>query len=194
MLAYNDKVRGMGTLRDDNAMYNGADNSANGGGNYTGGANPMQAITNFVAKAVAVDSNLFEGTANRWCDPAHPTAGIDYQFASNMARLGKRSIQYEGGTNWKPTYPDPSFQVFKTAVTNSSQWAIAQINYFNARSRLAGASMPAVYFITSDAAGRAFQWWSYASPDTYASGVEGQALENNSTWVAMGNRNRALWP
>jgi len=195
--------KGIGTFTDDSAMYQGLNNTVNGGGNYSGAANQSQAIANFVAAVVGGGGQ----SCNYYCSVASPAAGKDAEFAAAMVALGKKSITYEGGPDWISRQGANEYAgygplsagdaAFKRAVQNSAAWGTAQTNYFNAKCTLAGIAMPGVYFIVSDFDGLGTtldQRWAYASPDTYAGGTEGQALLNNGAWVAMGARNQALTP
>ena len=121
----------------------------------------------------------------------------DAQFASGMAELGKVAIQYEGGANWPCDVGDRNpfgtinfdQSAFLTAVINSTQWRDAQLGFFDSFTGQAGAAMPAIYLTMGN---NGQQRWAYAKGDTYAGGVEGQALANNPCWAAMCARNRAL--
>ncbi|HEY6020167.1 MAG TPA: hypothetical protein VIY48_09780, partial [Candidatus Paceibacterota bacterium] len=193
---YYQTTAGTGTFTDDSAMFNGLDNSGNGGGNYTGAANPTQAITNFVAKVVDAGNVFGSESTTRYATVLMP------QFASTIPP-GKFVINYEGGTDWQTqagnvtggghtlTAGDSAFSI---AVINSSQWATAQTNFFNAVNAISGCFMPSIY-IHVGATGT--ERWAYCNPDTYATiagtPTEGAALTVNSpVWIAMGNRNQAL--
>jgi hypothetical protein len=198
--------KGTGTFWDDAAMYNGQDNTANGGGNYSGAADQTQAMTNFVNQIV---TGVGTQSTNDYTNPSSPTAGRDHSFASAMAGFGKASIHYEGAQDWRcvPYSVEArndwdSIQLttaqanFKRAVINSSQWATALVNYFNATQLVTNSYLPAAYYITNnrDGSGAVLdQRWAFSTPDTYGqSGTEGGGLAANPAWVAMGNRNRAL--
>jgi hypothetical protein len=204
--AYMGPGKGTGTFWDDAAMYNGQDNTANGGGNYSGAANTTQAITNFVAKAV---SGVGNQSTNDYTNPAAPTAGLDYQFANAMTGYGKASIHYEGAqdwhcvpysvdnqSDWGGVHLTTAQADFKRAVINSSQWSTALVGYFTATELVANSYLPATYYITNnrDGSGAVLdQRWAYSTPDTYGqSGTEGGGLAANPAWIAIGNRNRAL--
>jgi len=181
--SYYSARRGTGTFTDDSAMFNGADNSGNGGGNYRGIANEAQAITNFVTQVINTrrDGGSPSQSITQWATVLMP------QFASIMPS-GKIVINYEGGTDWNAT------DTFSMAVINSPQWASAQVDFFDAIARLPNCFMPSIYIWVQ---GAGSQRWAYCTPDTYAliSGapMEGAALTTNSpVWIAMGNRNRAL--
>jgi len=197
--AYNGPSKATGHFWDDSAMYNGEDNTANGGGNYSGAANPTQAITNFVNQVV---TGVASQSTNDYTNPANPTAGRDSSFASAMAALGKASIHYEGAQDWS-CYPGAgdwgsitlttNQATFKRAVINSTQWATALTNYFTATQLVINSYLPAAYYITGGSSGVLNQRWAFSTPDTYGqSGTEGGGLAANPAWVAMGNRNRAL--
>ena len=199
--------KGTGTFWDDACMYNGENNTTNGGGNYSGAANPTQAITNFV-------NNVASGggqSMDYYCNPTNPSAGSDSSFAVAMAGFGKKSIHYEGSFDWwcvEGAHDWASITLtanqaaFKRAASNSTQYATAFVTrYMGAINALANSYIPAAYYITMDYNGEGGgspplyypdQRWAHATPDTYAGGVEGQALLNNPTWVAMGVRNRGL--
>ena len=187
---------GAGSFTDDSHLYNGT-------GPYSGAANQTQAIANFVTKASST-GNTWQTTKN-FCDGSNPTAGKDYSFSSAMTSAGKASIHYEGGMDWVSRQGENDWTgtpltanqaAFKRAVQNSTQWATAYVtDYMGAITNLANSYIPASYLITNEytgSGGTIQQRWAHASPDTYASGTEGQALLNNPTWVAMGVRNRAL--
>jgi hypothetical protein len=192
---------GTGTFTDDVAMYNGTDNSGNSGGNYSGAANPTQAITNFVNHA-----KTDTGSGNQSIDTYSGTLRPAYASA---LPLGTPSIEYEGGANWQVRagscgtncqtllgpITTPQANLLRAAL-NSSQWGTAQAGYFNTVAAISNTAMSAVYLMVNgtDVPPPGDQRWSYASPDSYASGTEGQALLNNGAWVAMGTRNHGLSP
>jgi hypothetical protein len=190
--------KGTGTFWDDAAMYSGQDNSGNGGGNYSGAADQTQAITNFVTQAV---TGVATQSTNDYTNPADPTAGRDYSFANAMAGFGKASIHYEGAQDWwcvagAADYASITLTTeqaaFKRAVINSSQWATALTNYFDATELVSNSYLPAAYYITNGSQGVLDQRWAFSTPDTYGqSGTEGGGLAANPAWIAMGNRNRA---
>jgi hypothetical protein len=192
---YMNTVAGTGTFTDDSAMYNGTDNTVNGGGNYVGVANPTQAIVNFVANQTGQTGQ----TIKSYCDHASPSAGIAGQFSTLLSGYGKRSIGYEGGTDWHVAVGESNNShvitaddsLFLNAVNQSSQWATAQIGFFNDVGTLSVSGlMPLYTFLSSSSLAMR---WAYAAPDTYAGGVEGAALTVNSPlWVALGVRNQAL--
>ena len=119
-------------------MYiSGTDNSANGGGNYIGHANQSGAITNFVSRVVDATNKYGEESTTRYATKIMP------QFAAAMP-AGKVVLSYEGGTDWQTAAggnqaghvltAEDAF--FSTAVINSPQWATAQVDFFNAVSRI----------------------------------------------------------
>ena len=81
------------------------------------------------------------------------------------------------------------------AVINSSQWATAQVNFFNAYNGPSKCFMPALDMWIQGAIGN--QRWDYCTPDSYATiagtPTEGAALTDNSpVWIAMSSRNQGL--
>jgi hypothetical protein len=161
-------------------------------GDYRGAVNQSGALQDFVdaVRGVAPVDTTNE-TVNRYCNPAAPTAGVEagYVAHTGFGSAGKVLIHYEGGPNWgvgNPINRDPG-SVFLYAANQSSQWATAEINYFNARATQTGMAMPGVFGWISD-----FGQWSYAVPDNYASHIEGQNLKNTAFWPALGARNKAL--
>jgi hypothetical protein len=187
---YYSTKEGRRTFTDDSSMFNGTDNSNNNGGNYSGRADQNQAVANFVAKCVVTT-----GTQSTYTYVDLSGAGLLKKFADRLRALGKTVINYEGGTDWETslggkagtagaehvlTAGDAAFSV---AVINSRQWAKAQINR---AAQVPGAAMPAVY----NHIGYGTHRWSYKYPNAYSGMVEG--FNDNPTWVAMGNRNRAL--
>lgn len=178
--AYMSGTTGTGNYKDDTAMFNGTDNSPSGGGNYTGAANPSQAITNFVASISASTSG---GGITQYTTLAA-------QYSTNLGAQGKVAISYEGGADWADSGTAGQI-AFTQAVYNSSQWATAQIGYWT--TAVAGNSnykMPSVY--TYIGVGTSTRW-AYCEPDSYGStSTEGQALANNPTFAAMCTRNQAL--
>lgn len=192
--AYYSTSTGTGTFTDDSAMYNGINNTGNGGGNYSGAANPTQAITNYVNQMLGTPPLAGAQATTFYVDAVGN--GTLKQFADVAAISGKVAINYEGGTDWAVdagvgqaghtlTSGDA---IFAKAIINSSQWATAQVGYFNRAALVPNAAMQAVY----NHIGYGTQRWSYAYPDSYAGTTEGLALTNNLTWAAMGTRNRAL--
>lgn len=198
--SYYSTITGTGTFTDDSAMFNGTNNTSNGGGNYTGAANPTQAITNFVGQVTTTTSNSESITKY--------TTVLMPQFASTLASLttGKVVLNYEGGTDWpagaNQGIPGGSLTVaqaaFTIAVIGSSQWATAQVNALNTINAISGCFMPSIYIWigAQDGSGNKSQRFAYCAPDSYAlnGGVptEGQALLNSPVWVAMSARNVAL--
>jgi hypothetical protein len=191
--SYYNTTTGTGTFTDDSAMYNGTNNTSNGGGNYTGAANTTQAITNFVTQCTTVNTGGAQST-DYWLTAG--LTGVTQQFAAGMAAINKKVICYEGGQDWATDAGNTAGThtltaadaAFSKAVQQSSQWATAQLAYLNRSASLAGAAMPGVYTFIGYGTSR----FSYAYPDTYAGGVEGAALSGNPTFAAMGTRNRAL--
>ena len=190
---YAGTTTGTGTFTDDSAMYNGEDNSANGGGNYTGAANPTQAIDNFVSQVQSGSGQTIAQYVN----------ALKPAYGSAPTLAGKVNIEYEGAHDWSPTQGvrltfsagptlSASQATFARAVINSSQWGTALVGYFTSVAGIAGTSMPAMYYMLNNSGVNVEQRWAYASPDSYAGGTEGQALLNNPAWVAAGSRNRAL--
>lgn len=196
--AYCGTSTGTGTFTDDSAMYNGTDNSGNGGGNYTGAANPTQAITNFVAQVVDVGS-INNQSITRYATEVWP------QEAGALP-AGKVLLGYEGGADWQVTVGanqgghtlTANDELFARAALDSPQWATAQVGFFNTVSAVPNSAMPSVFIsIGGGTVAAPSQRWAYCAPDSYAtiSGTptEGAALTVNSpVWIAMGNRNRAL--
>jgi hypothetical protein len=186
---------GFNTFTDDSAMYNGTDNSANGGGNYNDAANPARAIKNLVnALSVSTRGSPGPGIAD-WIT-------IHRQYLSYMPS-GKYLLNYEGNFDTSVvtgrtmdgghviTARD---HVFLTAALTSSNWGAALSNFMT---RLCSLSqqfgLPAAYLsVGFGVSGANDMRWSFAAPDSYAGGTEGQALLNNGSWVALANRNRAL--
>lgn len=194
---YTNTVTGTGTFTDDSAMFNGTDNSGNGGGNYTGAANPTQAFANFVSNIVNTGTGA-QQTISNYCSQSSPSAGIIAQFATQMALLGKYVIQYEGATDWQTQVGQginghtitSGDNLFLMGIMQSQAWATAQAQFFNNCATLANSGPGAIFtFIsTSTTAPR----WSYMWPDTYAGGVEGGAFTASPMWTTLGARNQAL--
>lgn len=187
-LTYIQTTTGTGTLTDDSAMFNGTNNTSNGGGNYTGAANPTQAVTNFVA-AIAPNFTTYE---------------TNITTVSGWMPSGKFYFGYEGAADW-PTLAGSNYQghiltsgdqAFLIGASISTQWGTALTNFWNTISALPHVALPGAY--TYAAANVGDYRWVYAAPDTYAnvSGTptEGQALLNNGAWAAMSARNLALSP
>lgn len=191
---YTNTTTGTGTFTDDSAMFNGTDNSGNGGGNYTGGANPTQACQNFVTQMVA---NTDQGIAG------YLTAGAS--FNAGMVTQGKRHIQYEGGANWITTTGGllnahtitAGDTLFLIGIYESSAWATAQINFFNSIVAADSVAGPmSIFTFLTGTSGSGFRW-AYAAPDTYlnppGTGAEGDAFNIGSPlWIGFGSRNRSL--
>lgn len=199
--SYYTTTTGTGTFTDDVAMYNGTNNTGNGGGNYSGAANPTQAVTNFV-NHVKSDT----GSGNQSIDQYAGTLRPAYAAA---LPVGVPSIEYEGGADWQVRAGNCGTQCntllgaittnqsnLLRAALNSTQWGTAQTGYFNTVAAISNAAMPSVYLSVAGTSTPppGDQRWGYASPDSYASGTEGQALLNNGAWVAMGSRNHGLSP
>jgi hypothetical protein len=186
---YYSTVTGTGTFTDDSALYNGTDNSGNGGGNYTGAANTTQAVVNYVAQAVNISgaSQTFGYYGNL----------LTAQYAPSLTAIGKSAIQYEGG--WDAQTIQGQTQgghvltandvLFTVAVQGSSQWATAQVNYFNTWVSTAGAFLPSLYVGVDQRFGLTSVNNGAVNPDTYSGGVEGAAF--NSTFSAVGTNNVA---
>lgn len=194
--SYTGTSSGTGTFTDDSAMFNGVNNSSNGGGNYTGAANQSQAITNFVAsiKSGPDGSDHFLSTQLT-------------QFSSFMTPIGKMVAQYEGGNNWEAklngnlgghtlTQADNTFSI---AVINSSQYGALQTNFFNSFCAISSQCfMPSMYtWIGAGTSSNPVQRWAQTSPDAYgATGIEGGGLTaiSGNVWNSLGARNQALTP
>lgn len=159
-----------------------------------GSTNQNQAIANFVA---AVQSGASTSCIDSWLNSS--LTGVTLSFAQQVAAYGKTAINYEGGTGW-PTAVGQTIgsthtitsadSTFLIAVTNSSQWATAQVLQFNRAASISNTAMQAIYTFIGDGNNR----WAYCFPDTYSGGVEGAALANSPVWAAMGTRNQALSP
>ena len=194
-LAYWNTPTGFHTITDDSAMYNGTSNAANSGGNYTGAANPSQAITNFCTYVGNYTSDGGEGSLDMT-----KSGGYFDQFSSGIL-AGKYVFCYEGGPDW-PTDVGYTFDshsgtpytitsassAFLIAVQLSSTWATTQIAVWNNYITRSNCYFPAQYLWenvnTGGDTGHAAYRWAYCSPDAYASGIEGQALLNASPWTA----------
>jgi Ubiquitin-activating enzyme E1 FCCH domain len=189
---YFSKSAGTGTFTDDSAMYNGLDNSRNGGGNYSGAANPTQAIDNFVRQIEA----LIPGAQSTAFYVNNSGNGCLKAFADALRAVGKVVINYEGGTDWAVSSGDTyaghkltaADSLFSAAIISSPQWAAAQVGYFKRAALVLGAAMPSIY----NHIGYGTLRWSYAQPDSYSAMTEGAQLSSNPTWAAMCARNRAL--
>lgn len=199
---------GQGTFQDDNAMYNGLDNTSGNGGNYTGAANPTQAIANFVASTVTgIGGNQ---SAYKFCNLSGQ--GIIPDFAAALLSLGKPIINYEGGADWAETISSggdlstwlnggyqittTGQQTFLRAVYKSQQWGQAQVDFFNRVAAVPNTGHQSIYFRIGFENNQ--QRWAYCTPDTYAQvgGVwtEGAGLKGPASYPheMMGTRNRAL--
>lgn len=196
---YYNTTAGTGTFTDDSAMFNGTSNTVNGGNDYTGAANPTQAITNFVANVTTQTGQ----TIKSYCDHANPTAGIAGQFDTLMSGYGKRAIGYEGGTDWQCALNGTvgtthtitaADSLFLCAVNQSSQWATAQTGFFNDVATLSVSGLMPIYQYQINTPLNLR--WAYISPDTYATigGIptEGGAMTNSPMWTALSTRNQAL--
>lgn len=195
--AYSNTVTGTGTWTDDSAMYNGLDNTANGGGNYSGAANPTQAITNFVNNIV---NSTVNETIGAFCSQASPGAGILGAFNTAMVSAGKRVIQYEGGTDWacaagsfnQSHLLTAGDSLFVNAVNQSSQWAAAQAQFFDNIKNLSNHGPPALYLYLKSSTGDLR--WGYAAIDPYLGGVYGDNITTKAMWTTMAARNALLSP
>jgi hypothetical protein len=181
---------GLGGFVDDSAMYNGTNNSGNGGGNYTGAANQAQAITNFVA---AVQSGPASSCIDTWVN-AGLNSGKSVDLAAAVRPYGKTAINYEGGEGFVLTagsYNLGSHTVtsadatFLQGIINSTNWRDAQVGYFNRAAQIGNLAMQGVYTMIGTR-------WAYAVEDTYSGGVEGAALSGNPCFAGMGTRNQSL--
>lgn len=167
-----------------------------------GGAGQATAIASFVSEVTsnpAADGQPINGYLNG------SLTGLTATYAAAMKTLGKTAINYEGGTDWQTvtgqqtqgghviTAADSTFLI---AVTDSTQWRDAQVNYFNRTSQLAGSAMPSVFtFVgggTASSGASNNQRWCYCTPDSFVGTTEGQALLNSPVWVGMGARNQGL--
>lgn len=177
---------GTGTFTDDSAMYAGTSPYSS--------PNQTQAITNFVNQMLGTPPLAGALATTFYCDATG--AGQMTNYANLCKAVGKVAINYEGGTDWNVqaggSQAGHSFtsadSIFATAVVNSSQWATAQVGYFNRIAAIPGAAMPSIYTFI----GFGSQRWSYCNPDSFLASVEGAALTANPTWAAMGTRNQAL--
>lgn len=204
--AYMSTVTGTGTFTDDSAMFNGTDNSGNGGGNYTGAANTTQAVANFVAQIV--------GTSAGACTtaPTPQTIGtytlLNGCFTASFGPIGKATIQYEGGQDWATginftqsghviTSAD---QAFILAVNASSQWSTAFQNWLASFRSGTLAYMPAKYVMVDprfgdvpvNASGLTAANQGTFLIDDYLAAVEGGAL--SIPWTANGTANQGITP
>ena len=175
-------------------MFNGTNNSGNGGGNYTGTPTLYRRSRISLPWLSMQPTNIKEESTTRYATKVMP------QFAAAMP-AGKIVLGYEGGTDWQTSAGGnqnghvltEDDALFANAVLNSPQWATAQVDFFNAVSKISNCFMPSIYIWIQGAGGKR---WAYCTPDSYAvsGGVrkEGQALLNNPAWVAMSARNVAL--
>jgi hypothetical protein len=188
---YAASASGTRTYNDDLALYAGTDNTGHGGGNYTGAANPTLAISNFV--------NSLTSSVVSAGPPLGYWQSTFYPDVVGWMDAGKYLGGYEGGANWKTLAGQlangqqvitASGQAFLLAISNSSQWATAENNFYNAIAAMPHTGASSLYVIGDTTVGD--QWTAMCTPDTWASGIEGQALKNNANWVQTGVRNQAL--
>jgi hypothetical protein len=164
------------------------------------------AITNFVAQVTSGAAGSPNSTIDIYCNPSNPAAGVISAIASGLPS-GKPCINYEGAMDWPVSGTVGGYtmtaadETFVTAVINSSQWATAQLAFFNACATLPNFAMPSVYIEIGTwlpgPSGVSNQRWSFCAPDTYplpiGSGAEGAALTaQNALWPALSSRNQAL--
>lgn len=132
------------------------------------------------------------------------------RVTAGISAVGKDYIEYEGGQNWELKTGQGYGSItltstettFLQALTKSTQWRDAQLNYFAGVDSISNAGMPALYITTAagDPLTSYDPRWAYAWPDSYAGGVEGQGLGNsatlttgnNPTWVGIAARNQAI--
>lgn len=81
-------------------------------------------------------------------------------------------------------------QSFLIDCINCAEFGTALVNFFNTCAGLPHVGGGAIYTVNSASANQ--QQFCFCAPDTYASGVEGQALTNSGSWSAMATRNQAL--
>jgi len=186
---------GTSTFTDDSALYNGTNNSGNGGGNYTGVANPTQAIAN-------LNYMLSTATGDSQSVPLYTAFATTY--SSRLAPLGVYSMQYEGGYEINPavnaSYGGHTMtaadQAFVLAWQASANWSNTLQAFFTAYRALPLSVMPASLYVMISAqwgytsATNAVLCGSTSCPDTYFGGVEGGAL--NQTWTDNGIVNQSL--
>ena len=184
--SYTDTSTGTGTFTDDSAMFSGTDNSANGGGNYTGAANSSQAITNFV-NSVRNSCSPGSGALSFLYSSATNSIAPLAQFSSYMTPIGKAICNYEGGNDWAAglnqrlgghtlTQADNTFSI---AVINSSQYGTLQSTFFDMFCALSSQCfMPSMYtWIGAGTSSNPEQRWAQSSPDAYgATSSEGGGL------------------
>lgn len=183
------------TFTDDSAMFNGTNNSGNGGGNYTGAPNQAQAIANL---------NYMLSTATGDSQSVPLYTGLAATYSSRLSPLGVYSIQYEGGYEINPavgaSYGGHTMtsadQAFVLAWQASADWSTTLQAFFTAYRALPMTVMPAsLYVMISPQWGytsltNAVLCGSTACPDTYFGGVEGGSL--NQTWTDNGTVNQSL--
>jgi len=167
------------------------------GGNYSGAANPTQAIANFIT-SINTTGTGGQQTINNYCSQASPGTGILAAINTGVVANGnKRIIQYEGGTDWacntggfvNAKVLSANDALFMNAINQSQQWATAQAQFFDNIKTLSNHGPGALYLylkLTSDLR------WGYAQPDVYKLGVEGDNLTTQPMWTTMATRNAAL--
>lgn len=186
---------GTGTFTDDSAMYNGTNNTGNGGGNYTGVANTAQAITNFVAQ---VNTGGDSQSVARF-------KAIVPTYSAAFAPIGVYSIGYEGMGEWQ-VFPGETYgghlitsndNLFLIAAQGSASWSTVAQSWLTSYRSNSFAVMPPFYVgvecrwgFTSVNNGHSIG--GTCSPDTYSGGVEGAAF--NTTWTTNGTLNQAISP
>jgi hypothetical protein len=121
------------------------------------------------------------------------------QYVTNLLAR-KVILGYEGATDWQTLAGSNQAghiftsgdQVFSLAVTNSSQWATAQVNFFNAYG-LSKCFMPALYLWIQGAVGTLGLLYAGDYATISRTPTEGAALTVNSpVRIAMSSRNQSL--
>jgi hypothetical protein len=186
---------GTRTFTDDSAMFNGTNNTVNGGGNYSGAANTVQAIANL---------NYMLSTATGDSQSVPLYTGLAGTYSTRLSALGVYSMQYEGGYEINPavgaSYGGHTMtagdQAFVLAWQASPDWSTTLQAFFTAYRALPMSVMPASLYVMIS------PQWGYTSltaatlcgatscPDTYFGGVEGGSL--NQTWTDNGVVNNTL--
>jgi hypothetical protein len=186
---------GTRTFTDDSAMFNGTNNTVNGGGNYTGAANTAQAIANL---------NYMLSTATGDSQSVPMYTALASTYSTRLSALGVYSMQYEGGYEINPavgaSYGGHTMtaadQAFVLAWQDSPNWSGTLQNFFTNYVSNPMSVMPASLYVMIS------PQWGYTSataatlcgttacPDTYFGGVEGGAL--NRTWTDNGVVNNTL--
>lgn len=186
---------GTRTFTDDSAMFNGSDNSGNGGGNYTGAANQAQAIANL---------NYMLSTATGDSQSVPMYTALAGTYSTRLSPLGVYSIEYEGGYEINPALGanygghimTANDQAFVLAWQASADWSSTLQAFFTAYRALPMSVMPASLYVMIS------PQWGYTSLtavtpcvgssclDTYYGGIEGGAL--NQTWIDNGTVNNTL--